>query len=136
MSLLELFGAVDDFCHAFAPRWEQALIGDGVRERRRETPLSLSERMTIIIHFHQSGYRTFKVSDVFDRLLNRIHVVDRWEGAYRGAGGTARMVEKCITGFKKRDQEPGGRLPAWTLPAIRPQMVLNSACPCQSRSRA
>jgi hypothetical protein len=60
MSLLEMFCAVDDFCLAFVPQWQQALISDGLRERRRETQLSLSERMTIIIHFHQSGYRTFK----------------------------------------------------------------------------
>jgi len=60
MSLLELFCAVDDFCLVFVPKWQQALIGDGLRERRRETRLSLSERMTIMIHFHQSGYRTFK----------------------------------------------------------------------------
>jgi hypothetical protein len=60
MSLLELFCAVDDFCQTFAPKWEQMLLSQGLRQRRRETKLSLSERMTIIIHFHQSGYRTFK----------------------------------------------------------------------------
>lgn len=60
MSLLELFCAVDDFCQAFTPKWQQLLLGQGVRQRRRESKLSLSERMTIVIHFHQSGYRTFK----------------------------------------------------------------------------
>lgn len=60
MSLLELFCAVDDFCQAFTPKWQQMLLGQGIRQRRREAKLSLSERMTIIIHFHQSGYRTFK----------------------------------------------------------------------------
>jgi hypothetical protein len=60
MSLLEVFCAVDDFCQAFTPKWQQMLLGEGVRQRQREARLSLSERMTIIIHFHQSGYRTFK----------------------------------------------------------------------------
>lgn len=60
MSLLELFCVVDDFCQAFAPKWQQTLLGQGLRQRRREPKLSLSERMTIIIHFHQSGYHTFK----------------------------------------------------------------------------
>ena len=60
MSLLELFCAVDDFCHAFEPHWQQMLLGQGLRQRRREPKLCLSERMTILIHFHQSGYRTFK----------------------------------------------------------------------------
>lgn len=60
MSLLELFCAVDDFCQAFEPKWQQLLLSDGIRRRRRESKLCLSERMTILIHFHQSGYRTFK----------------------------------------------------------------------------
>ncbi len=60
MSLLELFCAVDDFCQAFEPQWQQMLLGQGLRQRRREPQLCLSERMAIIIHFHQSGYRTFK----------------------------------------------------------------------------
>lgn len=60
MSLLELFCTVDDFCQAFEPKWHQMLVQDGKRRRRREPKLCLSERMTILIHFHQSGYRTFK----------------------------------------------------------------------------
>jgi hypothetical protein len=60
MSLLELFCAVDDFCQAFEPTWQQTLFSQGLRQRRRKSKLCLSERMTIIIHFHQSGYRTFK----------------------------------------------------------------------------
>lgn len=60
MSLLELFCAVDDFCQVFEPEWQQRLLGEGLRQRRREGKLCLSERMTILIHFHQSGYRTFK----------------------------------------------------------------------------
>ncbi len=31
-----------------------------LRQRKRKGNLSLSEIMTIMIHFHQSGYRTFK----------------------------------------------------------------------------
>jgi len=60
MSLLELFCHVDDFCRVFEPVWQQRLIEDGLRRRRRSTRLSLSEIMTIIIYFHQSHYRDFK----------------------------------------------------------------------------
>jgi len=35
-------------------------LQSGLRQHRRRTRLTLSEMMTIIIHFHQSGYRTFK----------------------------------------------------------------------------
>jgi len=60
MSLLETFCDVDDFCQYFEPKWERHQLKSGLRQRRRKSRLSLSEVMTIIIHFHQSGYRTFK----------------------------------------------------------------------------
>ena len=60
MSLVETFCSVDDFCQLFEPHWEQMLLKSGLCQRRRKSQLSLSEVMTIIIHFHQSGYRTFK----------------------------------------------------------------------------
>lgn len=59
-SLLELFVSVDDFCQVFLPFWEQKLIQDGSKKRCRTGQLSVSEIMTIIIHFHQSHYRDFK----------------------------------------------------------------------------
>lgn len=60
MSLLELFCAVDDFGQTFAPCWRQELLATGARARHRTTQVSESEIMTILIHFHQSQYRTFK----------------------------------------------------------------------------
>jgi transposase len=59
-SLLELFVHVDDFCKVFIPRFEQQQLASGVRQRRRDRSLSISEVMTILIHFHQSHYRNFK----------------------------------------------------------------------------
>jgi hypothetical protein len=59
-SLLELFVNVDDFCQVFLPFWEQKLMQEGSKKRRRAGQLSMSEMMTIIIHFHQSHYRDFK----------------------------------------------------------------------------
>jgi len=60
MSLTELFCAVDDFCQQAEPAWEAHLLSDGIRRRRREGELCTSEIMTLLIHFHQSHYRTFK----------------------------------------------------------------------------
>ena len=60
MSLLELFVSVDDFCQIFLPVWEQKLMSNGSKKRRRTGQLSISEIMTIIIYFHQSRYRNFK----------------------------------------------------------------------------
>jgi hypothetical protein len=59
-SLLELFVSVDDFCQVFIPFWERKLLQDGSKKRHRAGQLSVSEMMTIIIHFHQSHYRDFK----------------------------------------------------------------------------
>ncbi len=59
-SLLELFVSVDDFCQVFLPFWERKLMQAGSKKRHREGQLSVSEIMTLIIHFHQSHYRDFK----------------------------------------------------------------------------
>ena len=59
MSLLELFCHVDDFCQQTQPGSAKS-IGDGQPHRDRSGELSDSEIMTILIHFHQSQYRTFK----------------------------------------------------------------------------
>ena len=60
MSLEDLFCDIDDFCQVFLPSWPRPLLTAGTRQRRRSSRLSLSEIMTILIHFHQSQYRHFK----------------------------------------------------------------------------
>lgn len=60
MSLLEMFCEVDDFYQAFAPHWTRYRLTNGLMKRRRQSQLCESEMMTILIHFQQSGYRTFK----------------------------------------------------------------------------
>jgi Transposase DDE domain len=60
MSLLELYCHVDDFCQQTEPQRKSQLIDDGRMHRERAGELSASEIMTILIHFHQSQYRTFK----------------------------------------------------------------------------
>lgn len=57
MSLVEVFGDVDDFCQLLEPRWNRFQLSHGLRQRTRNSQLSLS---AIMIHFHQSGYRFFK----------------------------------------------------------------------------
>ena len=56
--LTELFCNVDDFCLKFESEWNGHLLES--RKRNRKCRMALSEVMTIAIHFHQSGYRTFK----------------------------------------------------------------------------
>jgi len=59
-SLVELFVHVDDFCQVFLPRLKPYLLASGVFQRERARSLTISEVMTILIHFHQSHYRNFK----------------------------------------------------------------------------
>ncbi len=59
MSLLELFCQVDDFCRVFVPMWERQQMTEHAR-RYHHGQLSLSEIMTILIHFHQAHSRDFK----------------------------------------------------------------------------
>jgi DDE family transposase len=59
MSVLELFCAVDDFMLSFAPHLQASQHAAG-KQRERAGQLCPSEVMTILIHFHQSHYRTFK----------------------------------------------------------------------------
>jgi hypothetical protein len=59
MSLLEWFCDVDDFMLRFAPHLKASHLAAG-KQRERAGQLCPSEVMTILIHFHQSHYRTFK----------------------------------------------------------------------------
>jgi hypothetical protein len=59
MSLLELFCDVDDFMLSFASQWKASQL-QACNQRERAGQLCPSEEMTILIHFHQSHYRTFK----------------------------------------------------------------------------
>ena len=58
--LIDIFCDVDDFCYKFLPVWEAELIADGVKKRRRQSNMSTSECMAIVIAFHQYNHRDFK----------------------------------------------------------------------------
>jgi len=85
-SLLELFCDVDDFCQSFLPKWQKQLFSDGEIQRQRKRSLSLSEVMTILIHFHQSHYRDFKA-------YYTGYVLERLHGEFPGLVSYARFVE-------------------------------------------
>lgn len=60
MDFTALYVDVDDFWQPFRESYEQRLIADGHRHRRREAELTVSEMMTILIAFQTSHFRTFK----------------------------------------------------------------------------
>lgn len=85
-SLIELFVHVDDFCQSFLPKLEQHLLTSGVVKRHRERSLSVSEVMTILIHFHQSHYRNFKA-------YYCEHVLPHLRGDFPGLVSYTRFVD-------------------------------------------
>lgn len=56
--LTRLFCDIDDFCQVFMKECEGTLLSN--KSRQRACCISHSEVMTILVHYHQSGYRTFK----------------------------------------------------------------------------
>ena len=85
-SLEELFCHVDDFCQKFEPLWQRQLLDSGLKRRQRSRSLSLSERLTILISFHRSHYRTFK-------HYYQEHVCHYWQAAFPQLVSYQRFVE-------------------------------------------
>ncbi len=72
MSLLELFCDVDDFMLSFTPQWRACQLTAG-KQRQRAGQLCPSEVMTILIHFHQSHYRTSLLKNMKRLRFNSSH---------------------------------------------------------------
>lgn len=60
MELVTLFYLVDEFCKSFEPKYRAHLLESGETKKVKPSSLSLSEILTITIHFHQSNHKTFK----------------------------------------------------------------------------
>ena len=58
--LTRLFCAIDDFCQDYHAQQQPLLVPVKSGHRRRQSGLSESEIMTILVHYHQVGFRTFK----------------------------------------------------------------------------
>lgn len=64
-----LFCFVDDFCKGFEPWYKKQLMPGKLKRRDRPCRLQLSEVLTILIAYHQSGMACFKYF-YFDLLRN------------------------------------------------------------------
>lgn len=71
MSVVELFCDVDDFVLALHKEANRRKVGT-LKKRGRKCQMCLSEVLTILILFHQSGYRCFKWFYI-ERVLKQMH---------------------------------------------------------------
>jgi hypothetical protein len=60
VNLLELYCAVDDFMKEFMPAYKKHLLAVGNKQRDRQSRLTTSEIISLLIYFHYSHYRNFK----------------------------------------------------------------------------
>ena len=60
MNITEIFYFVDEFCKDFLPLWKKKAIENNLKKRNRQSRLSESEIITILILFHSSKYTDFK----------------------------------------------------------------------------
>ena len=60
MDIVILCADIDDFCWLCSPAYRQHLLTDGALQRLKPSRLTTSEVMTILVLFHQSGYRNCK----------------------------------------------------------------------------
>jgi len=60
MNLTTIFYYVDEFCKLFEKEFPIRVLSNGRNIRNRKSSLKLSEIMTIVIYYQQSGYKTFK----------------------------------------------------------------------------
>jgi hypothetical protein len=57
---VSLYCFVDDFCRGFEPWYRKQLLAGSKAKRNRQSRLRLSEILTILIAYHQSGMACFK----------------------------------------------------------------------------
>ena len=86
LSLEALFCTIDDFCQDFEAQWTQRLLSDGLRQRQRNRSMSLSEIITILVMFHQQGYRNFKTYYCH-------HVLVYWRSEFPTLVSYCRLIE-------------------------------------------
>ena len=86
MDRLTIFCEVDDFCGEFEPKFNQQQLADGQRKRIRQSKMSRAEVMTILILFHQSGFRDLK------RFYTKV-VCQYWQADFRNLLSYNRFVE-------------------------------------------
>jgi len=86
VDILSLFCEIDDFCKMFEKVWRTRQLAGKKKRRNRATRLSQAEVMTILVLYHQSGYKNLK-SFYLREIVRRHH------SEFRGLVSYNRFVE-------------------------------------------
>lgn len=86
MKITQIYCDVDDFCKLFIPEWQKQQITQGSRKRNRSSRMSYSEMLTILLLYHQSGYRTFK-------WFYQKYVQENWQSEFPNLLSYNRFIE-------------------------------------------
>jgi hypothetical protein len=70
VDIVSLFCEIDDFYQVFESVWRKNQLGNG-RVRNRKSGLSVSEVMTILVMYHESGYKNLKSFYLREICLHR-----------------------------------------------------------------
>jgi len=89
MKLTQLFCDVDDFCQSFILEWQKSQLTTGEKKRNRAHRMSYSEMITLLVYYHQSGYRTFK-------WFYQHHVQKHWHTAFPKLLSYNRFIELLL----------------------------------------
>ena len=84
--LLTLFYWIDEFCGGFIPVWNRQLLMNDEKKRIRESSMSASEVITIVIMFHHMRYRDFKTYYI-------TQVQKHWRAEFPNLVSYSRFVE-------------------------------------------
>jgi hypothetical protein len=60
MELTTIFYHTDEYCKLFEKEVNARILTSGFNKRSRKISLTLSEILTMLIYYHQSGFKTFK----------------------------------------------------------------------------
>lgn len=116
MDIVALFCDLDKFAVEFEPLLRRRLLADGRPHRNRPSRMHLGEVMTILVLFHDSGYRTFKhfylrhvgthLRGEFPRLLSYNRFVERVPQALLALACYLRTRRAACTGVSFVDSTP------------------------------
>lgn len=99
-----LYCHVDDFCMGFEPWYSRQLLMDGTIKRNRPCQLKLSEIITVLLAYHQSGMSCFKYF-YFDLSLYHRHLFPKLVSYSRFICLAKRAFEPLLCLFKSLQGE-------------------------------